>query len=96
MNKFTITMLGNHDTEFWAKWMYAGIRTVNYRHDRFYERISWTKLFERLKVMGIANEFWESWREAKEMSIGELNNVFEEAYIRKWKQKKLVNLWSPL
>lgn len=64
----------------WGFWLYSSIMVWNRPHYRFYDRISWEKLKYRVKNMGIANAFWEGFKDAKEASREELNNSVDNAY----------------
>jgi len=77
----------------WASWLYSSIRIFNdHRHPElsFYNRISWEKLSTRLKFYGLASEFWDSWKETKELSRETLEKIVYEQSIKKKKtQTKL-------
>lgn len=62
-NMLRETLLNDMTVSEWARWLYTSIIDS---HGKGYERISFPKLFERLKQYGWAGEFWEAWRAAKE------------------------------
>jgi hypothetical protein len=73
----------------WGFWLYASIRVWNRPNYRFYDRISWEKLKERVWNMGIAVDFWKGFREAKEASTTEWNESVDNAYKSDITQLKL-------
>jgi len=87
------TLIREMSVEEWAKWLYASVRVFsNHKQPElaFYNRISWEKLSTRLKFYGIANEFWESWKETKTFSTQALETlVYNIPTKKKTKQSKL-------
>ncbi len=84
MRKKTLTREATlHDL---AEWLYVCIRMFNKPNEKFYDRISWEKLSDRLKKRGWANDFWESWKTIKEnfelYSKEEINFILD-GYSRK-------------
>lgn len=94
------TLLRSVTPREWAIWLYSSIRVWNRPGEKFYDRIkkkpdgSSFVLADRIRAMGedVANDFWEGWREAKEMNDEQWRYIVDNAYISDRKQTKLVEL----
>lgn len=75
------TLLMQTTIEEWAEWLYISIRTWNRDEQRFYNRISWEKLWNRLYKYGFGDRFLKAWKEIKirYRLLGEQR--FEDSYI---------------
>lgn len=69
--------------KLWAEWLYSCIRLYkihgydNALKQDFFHKIKWEKLFERLKKLGISKEFWDSWKNIKQLSkLGLINESY--------------------
>lgn len=69
----------------WATWLYSTCREIG-----GYDKIKWTKLFERLKTFGISYEFWDEWKKAKELTASEIRVIVEGYYEPVNKQRRLI------
>lgn len=83
----------------WGIWLYASIRVWNKHGEKFYDRIKKNPngsfvIADRIKLMGkeISNDFWEGWKEAKEMDIEKLRYIVDNTYIPEMVQIKLVDV----
>jgi uncharacterized protein (UPF0212 family) len=80
----------------WAIWLYASIRVYNKKGDKFYDRIAKTPsgkfvLADRIYNMGVSDEFWEGWSEAKTYDEKKLSNaVKDNTYIPRNIQMRLI------
>jgi hypothetical protein len=73
----------------WGFWLYSSIRVWNRPNYRFYDRISWEKLKERIWRMGIAVDFWRGFRDAKDGTRTQWNDSVDNAYKSDTTQLKL-------
>jgi hypothetical protein len=79
----------------WAIWLYASIKVWNKKGDKFYDRIAKTPtgkfvLAQRVYDMGLADDFWNGWKEAKTYDEERLKSVVSNAYIPKKVQTRLI------
>lgn len=93
------TLLRKVTPKEWGMWLYASIRVWNKHGEKFYDRIKKNPngsfvVADRVKMMGenIANDFWEGWKEAKNMDIEHLRYIVDNAFISDVIQTKLVKV----
>lgn len=93
------TLLRDVTPREWAIWLYASIRIWNKPGEKFYDRIKKNKdgsfvLSKRLYAMGeeIANDFWNGWKDAKEMNMEQWQYIVDNTHISERKQTKLVSM----
>jgi len=74
------TLFLNITPSQWALYLYAGIKAFKDEFDEsksFYNKINFKLLMLHLKELGIATEFWDSWKSSKEkISKMDKNDVF--------------------
>jgi hypothetical protein len=64
----------------WCKWLYYNIRIDNYGKE-FFNKIKWDLLKHHLNLYGIANDFWNTWKQVKkEYNKEESNRFFNNLY----------------
>ena len=60
------TIKSKFNSTEWARYIYLSIRCYNERDKEYFHRISFDKLKRNLKILGVAGEFWEAWKQIKE------------------------------
>lgn len=63
MRKATLKM--RISIEEWAEWLYISIRMWNKPEYKFYDKISWEKLWSRLYKYGFGERFLKAWKNIK-------------------------------
>lgn len=64
----------------WCRWLYYNIRVDDYGKE-FFNKIHWDLLKHHLNYYGIANDFWNMWKQVKEeYNKEESNNFFNNLY----------------
>jgi hypothetical protein len=89
------TLMRDITAREWAIWLYASIKVWNKKGDKFYDRIAKTPtgkfvLAQRVYDMGLADDFWNGWKEAKTYDEERLKSVVSNAYIPKKVQTRLI------
>lgn len=80
------TLTRNVTPREWAIWLYSSIRVWNNPQEKFYDRLKKNPdgsfvFADRIKSMGMANDFWEGWKEAKEYDENRWKTIVDNAYI---------------
>jgi len=88
------TLIKNITPREWGIWLYSSIRVWSNPREKFYDRLKKKPdgsfvFADRIKTMGIADEFWEGWKEAKEYGSTNWKRVVDNAYISDKTQTKL-------
>jgi hypothetical protein len=74
----------------WGALIYSMIRVFNRRGEKFYDRVSFSKLKDRLYHMGINEEFWNGFYTAKEdWTQTERGSFIDKIYMPPSTQSKL-------
>lgn len=77
------TLIRNDTLEEYIKWLQAN-NEYNYLHGK----IKWEKIKERLKTLGIANKFWNTWYRIKAES--EPKPEPEPEYPERWRNENTI------
>lgn len=77
----------------WGEWLYSSIRVWSGDKGSFYHRISWERLKDRVKELGIANDFWNGFKDAKNnYTSRDFDKIVDNAYKPDLIQNKLDTL----
>jgi len=60
------TIKSKFNAREWARYIYLCIRCYKEKDKEYFHRISFDKLKRNLKILGVAGEFWEEWKQVKE------------------------------
>lgn len=91
------TLLKKVTPREWAIWMYSSIRIWTNPREKFYDRLKKNPdgsfvFADRIKLMGIADEFWDGWKEAKTYNNTKWKSIVDNAFIPERVQTKLADI----